>query len=59
MRTSINSVGKGTTSITTMQTIAVGTPTIVKRLLRNSEYSGPSRSVRLALLLGPASRVHA
>ncbi len=36
IRTSMSWVGKGTTSITTTQTIAVGTPTKVKRLLRNS-----------------------
>ena len=56
IRTSISSVGKGTTSITTTQTIAVGTPTNVKRLLRNS--ATPALLIlRLALVLGPASRV--
>ena len=55
---SINSVGKGTTSITTTHTIAVGTPTNVKRLLRNS--ATPALLIlRLALVLGPASRVRA
>jgi hypothetical protein len=47
-------VGKGTTSITTTPTMAVGTPTKVKRLLRNSELSGLSRICSdEALLRGP------
>ena len=39
---SMSWVGRGTTSMTTTPTMAVGTPTNVKRLLRNSELSGPS-----------------
>ena len=39
---SMSWVGRGTTSMTTTPTMAVGTPTKVKRLLRNSELSGPS-----------------
>ena len=53
-------VGRGTTSMTTTPTMAVGTPTKVKRLLRNSELSGPSTNrFGQALLRGPAGRVHA